>query len=385
MPQRHQSNGPTTTPPHSGAPRQSPIALPDFARRVVVAVLIVVLLLGTAYLLWRGLDVLFEAFAGVLFGLFLSALADWLHQRSGLSYKRSLATVIIALLLAAAGVGWFLAHRISTEFAELMHKLPQSWEQARAYLAQTGPGQYLLGQMENSDGPAAMIFGINKASGLFAGLTSFLTAALVIFFVGGFGAAEPDQYKDGLFHLVPPQHRRRAGEAVDAIVFNLRAWLLGQMLLMLILWVTTTIGLSLMGIPLALVLGLITGLLELIPYLGAWISAVPAALIALTISPTHLLMVLGLYLGLHLLEGYVIYPLILRRAVHMPPALTLVSQVLLGKLMGLLGLFVAAPLTVVVVVLVKMLYVEDTLGDQAVEVPGEPGNEPAANRMAGQT
>jgi predicted PurR-regulated permease PerM len=93
-------------------------------------------------------------------------------------------------------------------------------------------------------------------------------------------------------------------------------------------------------------------------------------------------MVLGLYLALHVLEGYVLLPLIQRRAVHLPPALTLVAQVLLGELLGLMGLLVAAPLTVAGVVLVKMFYVEDTLGDQDVHVSGERGHEekPAAQQ-----
>jgi predicted PurR-regulated permease PerM len=79
----------------------------------------------------------------------------------------------------------------------------------------------------------------------------------------------------------------------------------------------------------------------------------------------------------------VLSPLIQQRAVLLPPALTLVAQVLLGELLGILGLFVAAPLTVTAVVLVKMLYVEDTLGDEEVDVPGEPGNEEKSGAQEG--
>jgi predicted PurR-regulated permease PerM len=93
----------------------------------------------------------------------------------------------------------------------------------------------------------------------------------------------------------------------------------------------------------------------------------------------HMLGVLGLYLGLHVLEGYVLLPLIQRKTVLLPPALTLFSQVLLGEMLGLLGLFVAAPLTVAVIVLLKLLYVEDTLGDQTVEVLEEAGAQSDAN------
>jgi predicted PurR-regulated permease PerM len=210
-------------------------------------------------------------------------------------------------------------------------------------------------------------------TGFIAGVADFLVAVVLIVVVGIFAAAEPALYKAGFLHLVPPPHRPRARQAVETVVFNLRYWLLGQVFLMIIIGVTSAVGLWLLGIPLALTLGLLAGIMEMIPYIGAWIAAVPAALIALLVSPTHVVMVLGLYLGLHLLEGYILLPLVQRRAVDMPPALTLTMQVLLGQLLGLMGLFVAAPLTVAMVVLLKMLYVEDTLGDQAVQVPGEPG------------
>jgi len=88
-------------------------------------------------------------------------------------------------------------------------------------------------------------------------------------------------------------------------------------------------------------------------------------------SPWHLGMVLGLYLALHLLEGYVLVPLIQRRAARLPPAVALVAQLLSAEVLGVLGLFVAAPLTVAAVVALKMLYVEDALGDRSVGVPGE--------------
>jgi predicted PurR-regulated permease PerM len=193
--------------------------------------------------------------------------------------------------------------------------------------------------------------------------------AVVILFVGIFGAAEPAVYKKGLLLLVPPGYRQRMAQALEAVVFNLRWWFVGQVCLMVMMAVTTAAALWLIGIPLALTLGLITGVFELIPYIGAWLSAVPAALIALLLGPRYLIMTVALYLGLHILEGYVLVPLVQRRAVHLPPALTLVAQVLLGELLGALGLFVAAPLTVAVIVFLKMLYVEDALGDQSMEVP----------------
>jgi predicted PurR-regulated permease PerM len=220
----------------------------------------------------------------------------------------------------------------------------------------------------------------SRVTGLISGVANFLVTIVLILFVGLFGAAEPDLYKAGVIHLVPPPHRPRARQALDAVAFNLRWWLVGQVTLMIMMAISTTLGLWLMNIPLALTLGISAGSLALIPYIGPWLSAVPSALIALLVSPWHMVMVLGLYLILHLLEGYLLVPLVQRRAVLLPPALTLVTQILLGDLLGVMGLFVAAPLTVSAVVLLKMLYVEDALGDETIKVPGEPPakKEPAA-------
>jgi predicted PurR-regulated permease PerM len=343
---------------------------------MVVALLLTVLILGLAYLLWSGVHVLLQAFAGVLFAIFLSALSDGLSRRTGLPYRWALAAVVLGLLVLTGATAWLLANRLATQLGELAQRVPQSLEQIRNYLAQYPWGELLLEQVPHSPASLAGAGFFSRVTGLISGVADVLITAGIVLFVGIFGAAEPDLYKEGFSHLVPSPYRGRLKEAVDALAVNLRWWLLGQVLLMVMMWLTTTLGLWLLGVPLALTLGLIAGFLELVPYIGAWLAAVPAALMALLVGPGHLLMTLALFLGLHILEGYVYAPLVQRRAVLLPPALTIVMQALLGILLGLMGLFVAAPLTVSAVVLLKMLYVEDTLGDATVTVPGEPGKEP---------
>ena len=376
---------PAVLPASGQAPQPPRTALSDFSRRVVVAVLITLLLLTVAYVLWRGVHVLLVVFAGILFAVFLSALAEWLSSHSRLRRGWALTVVVLVLFVVVGGVGWLLANQLARQTAELVHKLPQSFEQLRNYLAQYEWGRLLLEQLPKDRESLGQIAKFAPVPGLVSGIGEFLVNIVLIFFVGIFGAAEPTLYREGLLHLLPPSQRQRTREAVDVVALNLRWWLVGQLWLMVILWLTTTAGLWLLGVPLALVLGFIAGILELVPYIGPWLSAVPAVLMSLTLSPVHVLLTGGLYLLLHILEGYVLLPLIQRRAVEMPPAVTLVAQVLLGELLGIMGLFVAAPLTVCVVVLAKMLYVEDTLGDQAVDVPGEPGNEdtPAVQNQSG--
>jgi predicted PurR-regulated permease PerM len=376
MPNQIQPNGPDRFPDAPAQPGRreaipassSRVGLAGFAWRVVVAVLI----LALAYLMWRGVQVLLLAFAGVLFAVFLSALSGWLSRRTGIRYGWALAAVVAGLVLLTGGLGCMLANVLAAQAAELSQKLPQALRQIQEYLEATPWGRLVLEKAPRAAESFAEPGVLWQVTGLVSGAAGFLVAIVVIVFVGIFGAAEPAVYKEGLLHLVPPDSRGRAAQAVDAITFNLRGWLVGQAFLMVMIGVTTAAGLWLLGIPLALTLGLIAGILELVPYIGAWLSAVPAALIALLLGPWYLVMTLALYLGLHILEGYVLVPLVQRRAVHLPPALTLVAQVLLGDLLGVLGLVVAAPLTVAAVVLVKMLYVEDALGDQTVQVPGAP-------------
>src|SRR6185295_16753182 len=116
------------------------------------------------------------------------------------------------------------------------------------------------------------------------------------------------------------------------------------------------------GVPLWLPLGLLAALLNFIPNFGPVIAAVPAVLIALADNPAKAAWVVALSVAAQNLEGYLITPLVQRRAVEMPPALTILSQVLMGLLLGPLGVILAAPMTAAAIVVLKMLYVEDTLG-----------------------
>jgi predicted PurR-regulated permease PerM len=349
-------------------PAQPPAS--NFALRAAVAVLIAVVILVVVAVLWLSIRVLLDAFAGVLFALFLTTLSGWVSRATRLRHGYSLALVFIALSLLAGGVGWFVENRLSAQTRELAQSLPQSLDQLRALIDASPVGRFLLEHAATvSSGTGSEAW--QRVSSFIGTVADFLIALAVIFFVGLFGAATPEVYRTGLLMLVPPVHRERAAEVLDAIAFNLRWWLAGQVVLMMLVGVGVGLGIWLLGVKLALALGLIAGILEIIPYVGAWLAAVPAALVALLVGPWHAAMVLGMFLVVHLFEGYIVGPLVQRRAVHLPPALTVLAQLLLGSLLGLPGIFVAAPLTVTIIIAVKMLYVQDTLGDRAIAVPGE--------------
>jgi predicted PurR-regulated permease PerM len=127
--------------------------------------------------------------------------------------------------------------------------------------------------------------------------------------------------------------------------------------------ILTALGLWLLGVPLALILGLIAALLEFVPYIGTILSAVPAILLALLQGPMQALWVVLLYFVIQSIESYLLTPLVQQRVVSLPPALVLAAQVLMGVLFGAWGIILATPLTAALLVLVQMLYIEDILGD----------------------
>ena len=193
---------------------------------------------------------------------------------------------------------------------------------------------------------------------------------VVIVFIALYGAAEAGRYAGGLVRLVPPARRARAAEILHETASAIWYWMLGRLFSMAVLGVITALGLWLLEVPLPVALGFLAGIMIFVPYIGSIASAIPAVIIAASINLTLAVYVIALYLGVHLVEGYILVPLVQRRAVHLPPALTLSAQLILGFLAGFIGLLFATPLVAAGLVLVRMIYVEGILGDRA-------GGEPA--------
>jgi predicted PurR-regulated permease PerM len=145
--------------------------------------------------------------------------------------------------------------------------------------------------------------------------------------------------------------------------------MLGRLFSMTMLGVLAALGLWLLRVPLPMALGLLAGIMTFVPYLGSIASAIPSVIIAASIDLMLAAYVIGLYLGVHLVEGYILALLVQRRAVYLPPALTLSAQVIFGVLAGFLGLLFATPLVAAGLVLVRMIYVEDIFGDRETGAP----------------
>ena len=142
---------------------------------------------------------------------------------------------------------------------------------------------------------------------------------------------------------------------------TLKSWLAAQLISMTVVGVLTGIGLLLIGMPLAFILGIIAGLLAFIPNIGPVLAVAPALLLAFGEGPSMLLWVAAVYLSVQTLESYVITPLVQQERVDLSPALVIAAQLLFGVLFGLLGLALAMPLVAVGRMLIKELYVHDYL------------------------
>jgi predicted PurR-regulated permease PerM len=344
----------------------------SFTRRTLKAVGIVSAVVIGVLLLWSAVDVFLLIFAAILIAVFLYSLSSLICEHTPLPYRWSLATVILMIVGLSGLVTWLWAPRIISEATQLIDTLPQTVAQLRQRLGAYAWGQELLARIPTVNqivsGRAGML---PRITTIFSTVIGTLTAVVFVLFAGLYLAVDPHLYEKGIVRLVPVSKRDHARHILHVLGYTLRWWLIGRLSSMLIIGVLTTVGLWLLGMPLALILGVLAGLLEYIPNFGPILAAVPALLIALTQGSPHVLYVLLLYVAVQSIESYLLTPLILKHAVSLPPVLTLSVVVLFGVLFGFLGLLLATPLAAVLLVLVQILYVRDTLGDDSVEVIGE--------------
>ena len=336
-----------------------------------VITLIIILVIGVSYII----DILMLAFAAVLIAVFLRGLADLLSERLNISEGIAVLLVSLVLVLILAGGIALLAPSVAEQGRNLREELPRSLQNVSQYLSQFGWGKAIIEHLPSADD---IINKINTTSflssvgGVFSTTAGMIANFFITILLAIYLAAEPRVYVRGFTRLFPKDKRTRVYQVLAQIGDTLRWWLIGKIGSMIVIGVLTWIGLSIIGVPLALTLGLIAGLLSFIPNFGPILSAIPAILLAFIDSPVTALYVIALFIGVQLIESNLVTPWIERQTVELPPALTIASQLILGVLIGGLGLVLATPILAVVMVLVQMLYVEDVLGDRNTDVNQKP-------------
>lgn len=335
------------------------------ARRVTIINGIAVLfILGLAAVVLAA-DALLLVFACILFAILLYKLSEIMHRRFGVKRKLALGVVVLVLGAIIGLGGWAMAPQISEQSTQLAKEVPAAIERLQGEMEQHPLIKRVVSELPAPEDIVKQMSSMVPNAGLFfTGILGALGNIVIIVFVGIYFAATPGVYTRGFIRLIPQHKRGRAREVIDEVGDSLANWLVGKALSMLIVGTSTAIGLSLLGVPLALILGVIAGLLDFIPYLGPIMAGVPAVLLALSISPEMAGYALLLFAAINMLEGYVLQPMIEAKAIDLPPALVIVMQLIFGTLFGFAGVALATPLAAVLSVLVKMLYIEDVLGDR---------------------
>ncbi len=322
-------------------------------------VLATLILLGLAIYLF---DVLLLFFAAALLAVVFRAPSEWLSRHTRLDVRISLGIVLALLAGFFALSAWLVGHTIAEQTEGVWKRLPQAIDELRgraSEIAVVGPAVESAAAAKPS---SEMVSGGLKT--ITAAFGALFNLALVVF-VAVLLAAQPDTYERGFLHLIPKRHRTRAAEVISELGHMLRRWTLGQLCLMTLVGTLTYFGFLAIGLEFAGALGLLAGALTFIPFIGSLAAGVVAVLVALAQGMDIALLTAAVYTGVQIIEN-VSEPFIQQRAVYLAPALLLLAQAVMGALAGPVGIVLAAPLAAVTIVIVKMLYVEDTLGDHKV-------------------
>lgn len=301
-------------------------------------------------------DVFLIVFAGGLLAVLLrgggSFIARWLRLPAGAGIT-IFALVVVGGLAGAAAA---LTPSVAAQMEELASKLPGAMDEAGEWVRQFPGGDRLLDRVgprvfNSSEGQSAARSAVTST---FGALGNFL----IIIFIGIYGAASPDLYRKGLLALLAPSLRARGQEIVEESGATLRTWLTAQLASMTIVGVLTGVGLWLVGVPLAFLLGLIAGLFAFVPIVGPIAAAIPGLLIAFPEGWSMLFSALVVYVGVQAIESNLVTPLIQQHRVHLPAALVLIVQLFFGAVFGLLGLALATPLAALAMTLTDRIYVD---------------------------
>ena len=344
-------------------PIESPQELSDaqFLRRTILVVSLIIFTGLMLTLIWYASDVFLVLFAGILTAVLLRAPTNWLvanaKMKESLALTISIATLASIILLLI----YLFAVPLAEQIGQLLETLPRSMARMRQWIRQTEwtkPLQPLLAELTRMRLDFQFL---GRASGLLTSTMSALGGVAVALFIGIYLAAQPRLYQRGLMHLLPRKGRPRAYEVLDEIGAVLRWWLVGRLITMTVVGVAAGIGLWWLGVPLAFTLGVLTGVLEFVPYVGPILAAAAPLLISFNLDPQLAFYVLALYVGIQTAENYLLTPLVEQRAVSLPPALVIFGTLLLAALAGPLGVVLASPLIATCIVAVKLLYVEDVV------------------------
>lgn len=329
---------------------------------------IVLAIVGIAWLLIELTEFLLLVFAALVLAAVFSSMARRVCRLTGMKRGPALGISVLALLAVFAGAFTLFGSQLSSEFDTIQQSIPPAIDRVEAQLDDFGLGNQAREVIRQGSGD---ISSLASRLGGFAMTATNVIANFVLVFVGAiFIASDPMAYRRGLLLLMPQRAEPTMAAVLDDSSRGLRGWMVGQAVSSLVVAIFTGGGLWLLGVPASGGLGVIAGLLDVIPMVGPIIAGIPAVLLAFTVSPTTALWTIGLFLLVQQIQGNFLQPMIQKQAVDVPPAVLLFAVVAAGLVFGFLGVLLSAPLTVVVYVMVQRIYVKTLLG-KPIKIAGE--------------
>ena len=346
---------------------------PQPGRRLRVAPILTAATL-TVLLLWlfgAAAEVFLLLFIGILLSLYLGAATDFVTRRLRFPRGLAFAVALAGTLAGIVGLFWLLVPPVVEQTRSLIGVLPvylTAWESrlqefaarfpALQDVVKPGDHQLVTAVYEQvtslADGALPKI-----AAVLHVGINIFSVAVMAIYL-----ALHPGVYREWLIALFPPVHRDLVRDVLGDLASQLRSWIVGQLFAMFTLALLTAVGLYLLKVPYWLTFGIFTGAVAIVPFFGTLVSTLLPALFVLGgegiwgFGPGgHALLVVLLGTVIHVVESNVVIPLIVANRVHLPPVLTIMSVLVVGKLMGASGLLVAVPALVTTMVVVRRILV----------------------------
>ena len=342
---------------------------------VLASTVATVLLLA---LLFRAADIFLLLFVAVVFSLFLGAVRDALVQRLRLPPAVAFAASVLGTLASVAGLITLLVPPVVGQTQQLIRNLPtyvSAWQAGAQRVLLRYPRVQELWAAESERLLSGLVTQAEEAvAGILpqvVGVGHAVVSIVSVLVMAIFLALHPGTYREWLIALFPPARRDLVRDTLRDIANTLRAWIVGQLLAMTVLAILTAAGLYLLDVPYWLTFGVFTGAVAIIPFFGTLISSILPALFVLGgggvfgLSPgVHALLVMILGFVIHILEANVVIPIITAKQVEMPPVLSIMAVLVVGRLLGPLALPVAVPLLAVIIVLVRRVLINRVYGTQ---------------------
>jgi predicted PurR-regulated permease PerM len=364
----------------------------DLAWAISVGGIGVVVFAALLMFAWYFAATLFLIFAGMLLGVALNAMSHLLGNVVRLPYALRLTVVCLVLAGMLSGVLFLGGATIGKQAAVLSDTIKSQLVNVKAFLERNGIDTSYL-ELGNLAAPAAApaetlaapatpaapaphnnlpsAGAIASSGGAIVGQTlkvllgtvSAVGNFFIVLFLGLAFAAQPAVYRNGLLFMAPARHRARATVIVDRIGETLERWLIAQIVTMFAVFFVTWLGLTIIGIQSAFILGIQAGLLAFIPTIGALIGGLIVVLASLASGWVAGFSAFVLFMGVHALESYVLTPIIQRHALDIPPATLFAFQILLGVVFGIWGLALALPLMAIAKVMIDHFKAEKSAPD----------------------